>query len=308
MAQTKFVLSKALAAGKKSIVVLNKVDRDGHRAEDVESEIFDLYCSLTSKDHLLEYPLMYASARQGWVTPNLAVIPGIEGVVPLLDTIVSSIPPAALSCTPDGPFAMSVNTLSSDNHLGKIVTGKVESGKVSIGDRVKVMTRDGVVTTASTRITKLFFLEGLRRVDVEHAYAGEIISMAGADGGVADTVCSLEVDTPVPTIPISPPVISMTFAPNDSPLSGQEGSRLTSSMIKERLQKEVENNVTLSLRPSSDPEAIDVQGRGELQIGILVETMRREGFEMTISPPRVLAVKDENGVSRYPYMICLRAC
>ena len=150
-------------------------------------------------------------------------------------------------------------------------------------------------------MTKLFYLEGLKKVDVEHAYAGEIVSLAGCEGGVTDTICSLERTEAIPTIPISPPVISMTFGPNDSPLQGKEGNKLTSSMIKERLQKEIENNVTLTLRPSSDSESIDVQGRGELQIGILVETMRREGFELTVSPPRVLAVIGEDGVSREPF-------
>jgi GTP-binding protein len=301
MAQTKFVLSKALAAGKKSIVVLNKVDREGHRAEEVESEIFDLYFSLTQDERLLEYPLMYASARQGWVSDSLKVIPGTNGVVPLLDMIVKHVPPATISTDSDAPFALAVNTIGSDNHLGRIVTGKVEAGKVSLGDPVKVLSRDGETLQAQGKVTKLFFLEGLTRVDVEHAYAGEIISMAGTDmAGVADTVCSPDVEVPVKTIPLSPPVISMTFGPNDSPIAGREGTRHTSSMIKERLQKEVENNVTLSLRPSSDPEAVDVQGRGELQIGILVESMRREGFELTVSPPKVLAIKGEDGILREP--------
>jgi GTP-binding protein len=295
MAQTKFVLSKALAARKKAIVVLNKVDREGHRAEDVESEIFDLFCNLTSQEDLLEYPLMYASARQGWVTDSLKVIPGTQGVIPLLDAIVKYMPAANVSTNFNEPFALSVNTINSDNHLGRIVTGKVEAGKVSIGDRVQVMSRDGLVSQKDAKITKLFFLQGLQRVDVDHAYAGEIISMAGAEGGVADTICSLERSAPLPTLPISPPVISMTFGPNDSPIAGVEGTKHTSSMIKDRLYKEIENNVTLSLKPSADPEALDVQGRGELQIGILVETLRREGFELTVSPPKVLAVKGEDG-------------
>lgn len=300
MAQTKFVLGKALAANKKAIVVLNKVDRDGHRAEEVENEIFELFCALTSNDELLDYPLMFASARQGWVTTSLADVPGKNGVVPLLDSILKHIPPASTMSTVDSPFALSVNTIQGDNHLGRIVTGKVEAGQISIGDRIKVLSRLGQPIGLPSRVTKLFYLEGLQRVDVEKAYAGEIISIAGCEGGVADTVCALEVNEPIQTIPISPPVISMTFGPNDSPLSGREGSKLTSSMIKERLQKEVENNVTLSLIPSAEPESINVQGRGELQIGILVETMRREGFELTISPPIVLTVKGEDGIDREP--------
>lgn len=301
MAQTKFVLSKALAANKKAIVVLNKVDREGHRAQEVESEIFDLFCALSSNDELLDYPLMYASAKQGWVTDSLANVPGKNGVIPLLDKIVELIPPASISTNINAPFALSVNTISTDVHLGRIVTGKVEAGKVKVGDPIKVMNRDGANLFSVSKVTKLFYLEGLCRVDVEEAYAGEIISLAGCEGGVADTVCDPELTEPVKTIPISPPVISMTFAPNDSPLNGREGSKLTSSMIKERLRKEVENNVTLTLRPSNDVEAIDVQGRGELQIGILVETMRREGFELTVCPPKVLAVEGPDGVKREPF-------
>jgi len=301
MSQTKFVLSKALAANKKAVVVLNKVDREGHRAEEVEGEIFELFCALSSNDELLDYPLMYASAKQGWVTTSLKSVPGKDGVVPLLDAIIKHIPPAFEKQKLNEPFSLAVNTIQTDNHLGRIVTGKVESGRVSIGDEIKVLNGKGEQLGTKSKITKLFYLEGLKRVDVESANAGEIVSIAGSDGGVADTICSLDVTTPLATVPISPPVISMTFGPNDSPLSGKEGTKLTSSMIKDRLIKETENNVTLSLRPSSDSESIDVQGRGELQIGILVETMRREGYELTVSPPRVLAVVGEDGVSREPF-------
>ncbi len=158
---------------------------------------------------------------------------------------------------------------------GRIITGKIESGKVAIGDRIKVLNREGAQVGVESRVTKLFYLEGLTRVDVDVGYSGEIVSLAGCDGGVADTVCSIEQMEPIQTIPISPAVISMTFGPNDSPLSGKEGTKLTSSMIKDRLQREVENNVTLQLRPAADAESIDVLGRGELQLGILVETLRR---------------------------------
>jgi len=302
MSQTKFVLSRALAVKKPAIVVLNKVDREGHRADEVEADILDLFCALTEDEHLLDYPLLYASAKQGWVTTELADIPG-KGVIPLLDAILERVPAPNKASKLDEPFALSVNTIQTDPFLGRIVTGRVESGKIQIGDKVKVLNREGepLQVGDGVRVTKLFYLEGLQRVDVEIAYAGEIVSLAGTTGAVTDTVCDHEVSVAVKTIPISPPVISMTFGPNDSPLSGKEGNRLTSTMIKERLAKEIENNVTVELRASVDPEAIDVQGRGELQIGILVETMRREGFELTISPPRVLAIKGEDGVSREPY-------
>lgn len=300
MSQTKFVLSKALAANKKAIVVLNKVDRDGHRADEVEHEIMDLFFALSSNEELLNYPLLYASAKQGWVTNTLEEVPGKNGVEPLLDAIIEHIPTASEGNKINEAFTLSVNTIQSDYHLGRIVTGKVETGKVRLGDKIKVLCRDGKQLFPESKVTKLFFLEGLKRVDVEEANAGEIVSLAGCDGGVADTVCSPSTDKPVPTIPISPPIIAMTFGPNDSPLAGKEGNKLTSSMIKERLNREVENNVTLQLRPAVDPESIDVQGRGELQIGILIETLRREGFEMTVSPPKVLAVVGEDGVSREP--------
>jgi GTP-binding protein len=300
MAQTKFVLSKAIEANKKAIVVLNKVDRDSHRSDEVELEIFELFCSLTSRDELLHYPLLYASGRQGWVTRSLADTPGKQGVIPLLDTIIEHIPPPINAGKLNQQFTMSVNTIQTDYHLGRIVTGKVESGSIKLGDKIKVLSREGKLLFPDSKVTKLFYLEGLKRVDVDATYAGEIISLAGCNGGVTDTICDPSVADPIKTVPISPPIISMTFGPNDSPLAGREGTKFTSSMIKDRLQREVENNVTLQLRPSSETECIDVQGRGELQIGILVETLRREGFELTVSPPRVLPQIGEDGIEREP--------
>lgn len=270
MSQTKFVLSRALTAQKPAIVCLNKIDRDGHRADEVEGEILDLFCALTSDDHLLNYPLLYASARQGWVTTSLDTIPGKDGVIPLLEAIIKRTPAPTTAAVLQKPFTLSVNTIQTDSYLGRIVTGKVESGQISVGDTIKVMNCEGVIMQSETKVSKLFYLEGLLRVDVTTAYAGQIVSIAGTLGAVADTVCSLECDIPVKTVPISPPVISMNFGPNNSPLSGKEGTKLTSTFIKDRLNKEVENNVTLSLRASPDPETIDVQGRGELQIGNLI--------------------------------------
>ena len=299
MAQTKFVLSKAIAAKKKAIVVLNKVDRDTHRADEVELEIFELFCALTSDDALLHYPLLYASGRQGWVCNSMEEVPGKDGVVPLLDAIVRHVPPPANQDLTK-PFSLSVNTIQTDFHLGRIVTGRVESGTVKIGDRIKVLGTDGRLLFPESKVTKLFYLEGLKRVDVNTASAGEIVSLAGCDGGVTDTVCDPAIEQPISAVPISPPIISMTFGPNDSPLAGKEGNKLTSTMIKDRLQREIENNVTIMLKPSNEPEAVDVQGRGELQLGILVETMRREGFELTVSPPRVLAQVGEDGIEREP--------
>lgn len=303
MSQTKFVLSKALAAEKRAIVVLNKIDREGHRAEEVEGEIMDLFFALSSNEDLLNYPVLYASARQGWVSNSINDLPGKNGVEPLLDAILSRVPPASNPTKLSDPFALCVNTIQADAHLGRVVTGKVESGSVRLGDKVKVLNRDNQLVPSAQqtlKVTKLFYLAGLSRVDVDVASAGEIVSLTGTEGGVTDTICALDVNTAVPTIPISPPIISMTFGPNDSPLSGKEGSKLTSSMIKDRLRKEIENNVTLTLRDASDPEALDVQGRGELQIGILVESMRREGYELTVSPPKVLSVIAADGTAQEP--------
>jgi len=299
MSQTKFVLTKALHCGKKAIVVLNKVDREGHRAEEVQNEIFDLFCNLTENEDQLDYPLLFASSRQGWTVENLADAPG-KDVVALLDKIIETFPPPSNDATLSEPFALSVNTISGDSFLGRVVTGRVESGSVGVGDSIHVLSRNGDEIAAESKVTKLFYMRGLERVEVDRAYAGQIVSLTGCNGGVADTVCSPERNTPVETVPITPPVISMTFGPNTSPLTGKDGNKLTGALIKQRLQQEVENNVTLSLRPSSDVESVDVQGRGELQIGILIETMRREGFELTVSPPSVLSIVEE-GVEKEPF-------
>ena len=299
LSQTKFVLSKAIAAKKPAIVVLNKIDKEGHRADEVESELFDLFCALTDDEDVLEYPLLYASGKQGWVTDSQENIPG-KDVEPLLDLVINRFPAATTTEDLQKPFGLVVNSISSDNHLGRIVTGKVESGSVKVGDRIKVLNEDGISQT-STRVNKLFYLEGLKRVDVDEAYAGEIVSLAGSEAGVSDTVGSIDLTEHIPSIPLSPPVISMTIGPNDSPLAGKEGTKLTSTMIKNRLRLEVENNVSLQLKPSTDPESIDLQARGELQIGILLDTMRREGFEMTVSPPKVLGRLNDEGKQEEPY-------
>lgn len=299
MSQTKFVLTKALQAGKKAIVVLNKVDREHHRAEEVQNEIFDLFCALTENEEQLDYPLLFASARNGWATESLAQIPG-KNIEPVLERILSHFPPPCTSDSLSKPFSMSVNTIMGDSYLGRIVTGKVETGTISIGDPIHVLSRDGAKLGVDSKVTKLFYQQGMERVFVDHAYAGQVISLAGCQAGVADTVCNPGVNTPLSTPPISPPVISMTFGPNTSPFLGREGTKLTAAMIKERLLKEVENNVTLSLRQSTNMECMDVLGRGELQIGILIESMRREGFELTVSPPSVLSIV-EDGIEKEPW-------
>lgn len=187
MSQTKFVLSRALLAKKPAVVVLNKVDREGHRAQEVETEILDLFCALTSEEHLLDYPLLFASARQGWVTNSLSEIPGKNGVIPLLEAIIARVPPPNTSAAVEESFALGVNTIQTDSFLGRIVTGRVEKGKVSLGDKVKVLNREGNTVQGEAKVSKLFFQQGLQRVDVDHAYAGEIVSLAGTLGGVSDT-------------------------------------------------------------------------------------------------------------------------
>ena len=291
MSQTKFVLGKALRAKKKVVVVLNKVDRESHRASEVENEIFDLFCNLCIDDSELEYSVLYASAKQGWVIDTIENTNRVD-VSPLLDRIIEDIPaPTSDEDIVNGKFAMNINTIQKDAHVGRIVTGKIEIGSISVGDKIKVLDREGNKIGHDSKVTKLFYYQGTQRVDVEEAYAGQIVSLAGCSGNVSETVCALSVSTPIKSIPPSPPVISMTFGPNNSPLSGQEGKMLTSSLIKNRLAEEIENNVSISMKHASDPECVDIQGRGELQIGILVETMRREGFELTVSPPKVLEIK-----------------
>ena len=299
MSQTKFVLGKALEAKKKVVVVINKVDRENHRASEVENEIFDLFCNLCSDDVDLEYSVLYASAKQGWVVDNIESKNRID-VSPLLNKIMEDIPPpVAKEYKSKDDFAMNVNTIQKNAHLGRIVTGKIEIGSVSIGDKIKVLDLHGNKIGQESKVTKLSYFQGMQRIDVEEAFAGQIVSLAGCSGNVSDTVCAPLVEEPISTIPPSPPVVSMTFGPNSSPLAGQDGKMVTSSLIKNRLNEEVENNVTISLKPASDPECVEVQGRGELQIGILVETMRREGFELTVSPPNILTI-EKDGETQEP--------
>ena len=229
MSQTKFVLGKALGAKKKVVVVLNKVDREGHRASEVESEIFDLFCNLCDDDNELEYPVLYASAKQGWVVDDIDDVNRVD-VSPLLKKIIEVIPsPIADEYTNSDDFCMNVNTISKDAHMGRVVTGKIDIGSVAIGDKIKVLDHEGNKVGQDSKVTKLFYLQGTSRIDVEKAYAGQIVSLAGSVGNVSETVCALPVTTPVDAIPPSPPVISMTFGPNSSPLAGREGKFLTST-------------------------------------------------------------------------------
>jgi GTP-binding protein len=286
--QTKFVTSKALARGLKPIVVINKVDRSDARPHDVHNEIFDLFAALGATDEQLDFPTLFASGRDGWAAPSLEA-PRVD-LAPLFDLIVSHVP--APTVETDKPFSMLATTLEYDSYLGRILTGRIYSGRAKINMAVKSIGRDGKVLEEG-RLTKLLAFRGIERVPIEEAEAGDIIAIAGlTKTTVADTICDPAVAEPIPSIPIDPPTLAMTFSVNDSPLAGREGTKVTSRMIRDRLFREAEGNVAIRVRETDGGEAYEVAGRGELQLGVLVETMRREGFELSVGRPRVLFKTD----------------
>ncbi len=288
MPQTKFVVSKALRQGLRPIVVINKVDRPDARVQQVHNEIFDLFAALDASDEQLDFPTLYASGRAGWAVADLAA--PREDLRALFDLILSHVPPP--KADPSQPFAMLVTTLESDPYLGRVLTGLIHSGTARVNMPVKALSHDGKVIEA-TRLTKLLAFRGLERKPTEEAEAGDIVAIAGfAEATVADTLCAPEVTEALPSDPIDPPTLAMTFSVNDSPLAGREGSKVTSRMIVERLRREAEGNVAIRVRESEEKDALEVAGRGELQLGVLIETMRREGYELAISRPRVLLKTD----------------
>jgi len=291
MPQTKFVLTKALEQGLKPVVVINKVDKPDARADEVLDEIFDLFVALRASDDQLDFPVVYASSKEGWAVHNLE--DERKDLSPLCEVITTHI--KAPNVDISKPFSMLVTTLDYDNFVGRTLTGLVASGTVKTNDTVKVLKSDGSVR-AEGKISKLFAFKGIQRMPIDSAKAGDIIMIAGLpDATVSDTVCTPEVTAPLSSIPVDPPTIAMTFSVNDSPLAGQEGDKVTSRMIRERLFHEAEINVSIHVRESDSKDAFEVSGRGELQLGILIETMRREGFELSISRPRVLLTKDDHG-------------
>ena len=303
MSQTKFVVSRALKQGLRFVVVLNKADRDSARLNgEVDSEIFDLLCDMDATEEQLDFPILYASAKEGWAVSDMK--DGRDGgMVPLLDAIVNEIgPPNDLAACDNEPFTFAVNNILTDPYLGRLVTGKVHSGRVKPGSKVKLLSREGQLLTASSSVSSVFVMRGTERVPTDSAQAGDIVVLAGVDNaGVADSIVDPSVEAPVPTVPVTPPTIAMSFGANDGPLAGRSGGIfLNSNQVKDRLQKEVENNVTILLKPSQDADQLEVHGRGELQLGILVEEMRREGYELCVSPPRIVTVKDENGKEMEP--------
>jgi GTP-binding protein len=284
MPQTKFVTAKALALGLKPIVVINKVDRPDARAVEVHNLVFDLFAALDASDEQLDFPTLYASAKQGWAVVDLDH--ERRDMAPLFDLITRHVPLAAGDA--EAPFAMLATTLESDPYLGRVLTGRIHAGRARLNMAVQALNRDGQVIETS-RLTKLLAFRGLERQPIEEAVAGDIIAIAGlTETTVADTIAELGVAAPIPSTPVDPPTLAMTFSVNDSPLAGREGDKVTSRVIRARLLREAEGNVAIRVSEADGKDAFEVAGRGELQLAVLVETMRREGFELSIGRPRVI--------------------
>ncbi len=288
MPQTKFVLTKALKLGLKPIVIINKIDRSDARQDEVLEEIFDLFIALEATDAQLDFPVLYASGRAGWAVDSLE--DERTDLTPLFKKILEYIPTPIVE---EGPFQMLITTREYDPYLGRVLTGRIQSGSVKLNTAVKVLDLNGN-TVENGRVSKILAFRGLDRIPVEEAHAGDIVVLAGlVKANVSDTICAPEITTPLKAQPIDPPTLAMTFSVNDSPLAGKEGSKVTSRMLGDRLKKEAEGNIALQITETAEKDAFEVAGRGELQLGVLIETMRREGFEISISRPRVLFKKDE---------------
>jgi len=284
MPQTKFVLGKALKQGLRPIVVINKIDRPDGRPKEVIDEVFDLFVSLDATDAQLDFPILYASGRAGWCTKELE--DPRENLHPLLDLILAHVPEPKVE--QNRPFAMLVTLLSSDSYLGRCLVGRVIHGSAKMNDTVKAINLQGEEVDTG-RLTKLFTFAGTDRIPAESVSAGDIVCIAGlADASVADTICDISVTEPLKSTPIDPPTMSVTITVNDSPFAGKDGKKVTSTVIRERLMKEAESNVAITFKENDGRDAFEIGGRGELQIGVLIETMRREGFELTVSRPKVL--------------------
>ncbi|NYZ16740.1 translational GTPase TypA [Azospirillum sp. RWY-5-1] len=288
--QTKFVLGKALKLGLRPIVVVNKVDRPDARPHEVHDEVFDLFAGLDATDAQLDFPMLFASGRNGWATTDLEN--GARETLEPLFALIRDHVPAPRVGSDEEPFVMLATTLEANPYLGRLLTGRIQAGKVRPNMAIKSLTRDGKLIEQG-RISKVLAFRGLERVGVEEASAGDIVALAGlTQTTVADTIAAPEVMDALPAHPIDPPTLAMTFSVNDSPLAGREGDKVTSRMIRDRLYREVEGNVALRVRDTEGGDAFEVAGRGELQLGILIETMRREGYELSISRPRVLFKSD----------------
>jgi GTP-binding protein len=282
--QTKFVVGKALERGLKPIVVVNKIDRQDARADEVHEEVFDLFAALGATDEQLDFPMLYASGRQGWAVT--ALDDERKDLSPMFDLVLRHVKAPVLD--KEAPFAMVASILDYDNFLGRVLTGRLEQGRAKLNMQLKVLRQDGSVVETG-RLTKLMGFRGLERIAIDEAEAGDIIAIAGlTDATIPDTVGAPDLPAPIHAIPVDPPTLAMTFRVNDSPLGGREGKKVTSRQIRDRLLRETEGNVAIKVTESQESEAFEVAGRGELQLGVLIETMRREGFELTIGRPRVL--------------------
>jgi GTP-binding protein len=290
MPQTKFVVGKALKVGLKPIVAINKVDRSDARPQEVINEVFDLFAALDATDEQLDFPILYGSGRNGWMAESPEG-PQDRGMAPLFDLVLRHVSPPAVEA--DAPFRMIGTILEANPFLGRIITGRITSGSVKPNQTIKVLAGDGSLLEQG-RVSKILAFRGLERTAIDLGEAGDIVAIAGlTKGTVADTFCALDVTEPLVAQPIDPPTVTMSFLVNDSPLAGTEGDKVTSRMIRDRLLKEAEGNVALKIEESAEKDSFFVSGRGELQLAVLIETMRREGFELAVSRPRVVYRRDE---------------
>ncbi len=298
MPQTKFVVSKALKVGLRPIVAINKIDRPDGRHEEVINEVFDLFANLDATDEQLDFPILYGSGRDGWMNVNPEG-PKDQGLAPLLDLVLEHVPEPSVG-DEDGAFRMIGTILEANPFLGRIITGRIHSGSIKPNQAVKVIGQDGKLIE-NGRISKILAFRGIERTAIEEAHAGDIVAIAGlSKGTVADTFCDPSVVEALQAQPIDPPTVTMSFIVNDSPLAGTEGDKVTSRVIRDRLLKEAEGNVALKIEEAEGKDSFYVSGRGELQLAVLIETMRREGFELAVSRPRVVMHKDENDVLMEP--------
>src|SRR5262249_458027 len=294
--QTKFVVSKALKVGLKPIVVINKVDRADARPAQVASEVVDLFAALEAREEQLDFPILYGSAKQGWMAANPEG-PKDQGMTPLFDLVLRHVAEPKVE---DGPFRLLGTILEANPYLGRIVTGRITSGAIKPNQPAKVLDRNGHVIEQG-RVSKVLAFRGLERQPIDEAFPGHILAIAGLpEATVAHTICAPEATEPLPAQPIDPPTLAMTFRVNDSPLAGTEGDKVTGRMIRDRLFREAEGNVALRVSESTERDAVEVAGRGELQLGILIETMRREGYELSVSRPKVLMRRDGSGELQEP--------
>jgi len=298
MPQTKFVLAKALSLGLKPIVVVNKVDKPEARPYEVQDEVFELFTALDANDEQLDFPTVFASAKNGWAADEPDGPQ--ENLTALFERIIDHVPTPLADL--GGPFTMLVTTMEADPFLGRVLTGRIQSGAIHPNETIRALSRDGQVVETS-RVTKVLAFRGLKREPVERAEAGDIIALSGfGTATVADTLAAPEVSEAIPSQPIDPPTLAMTFSINDSPLVGRDGEKVTSRMIRDRLLREAEGNVAIRITETANKDAYEVAGRGELQLGVLIEQMRRQGFELSISRPRVLLRQNpETGETEEPF-------